>query len=345
MQPAVWLATSMVGSFPQPDWLIDRQALTRAKVPRLRMPSIWRVAPDLLAEAQDDATAAVIAEQERIGIDIVTDGEIRRESYSNLFANSLAGIDPTRTGTVSTGDGTVIPVPLFSGPVRRTGPVETAHVAFLRAHTRRRIKATLPGPFTMSEQAETTHYRDRRGLALDLADAVNAEIKDLFAAGADVVQLDEPWMQRWPERARQYGVEVVNRAVEGVGGTVALHICFGYGQVVSPDKPSRYEFLGELDASAVHQVSIEAAQPRLDLDQLRLLPSKVIILGVLDLYDERVEQPETVAARIRSALERVPPERLIIAPDCGMKYLSRQVARGKLEAMVAGTQLVRDQLN
>ena len=245
---------------------------------------------------------------------------------------------------MSTGDGTVIPVPLFSGPVRRTGPVETAHVAFLRAHTRRRIKATLPGPFTMSEQAETTHYRDRRGLALDLADAVNAEIKDLFAAGADVVQLDEPWMQRWPERARQYGVEVVNRAVEGVGGTVALHICFGYGQVVSPDKPSRYEFLGELDA-AVHQVSIEAAQPRLDLDQLRLLPSKVIILGVLDLYDERVEQPETVAARIRSALERVPPERLIIAPDCGMKYLSRQVARGKLEAMVAGTQLVRDQLN
>ncbi len=339
------LPTTVVGSYPQPDWLVDREKFID-RVPRLRAPEIWRVAPQFLDQAQDDATIVAIHDQERAGLDIITDGEIRRESYSNRFANSLAGLDLSREGKIvlSTPAGTMsVPVPLFSGPVRRPGPVEVRDVAFLRAHTDRRIKITLPGPFTMSEQAETSYYPDREALAMDLAAAVNEEVKDLFAAGADIVQLDEPWMQRFPERARRYGVKVVNHALDGVKGTVALHMCFGYARVV-PNKPSSYSFLAELQDCAVSQVSIEAAQPRLDLSVLKSLPSKVIIVGVLDLNDQQVETPAMVAGRIEAALEYVAPERLVIAPDCGMKYLSRELAFGKLQAMVAGARLVRAKL-
>ena len=339
------LPTMVVGSYPQPDWLIDRGKLSTF-VPRIRVPDLWRIAEPWLEQAQDDATIVAIRDMERAGVDIISDGEIRRESYSNRFSNALAGVDREKTGklTLSNAGSTVtIAVPLFSGSVRRLAPVEVRDIAFLRAHTDRTIKITLPGPFTMSEQSETSHHTDREALAMELADAVNAEVKDLFAAGADIVQLNEPWMQRFPQRAKQYGVKVLNRALKDIKGTTAIHICFGYAAVV-PSKPSSYSFLVELEESAVNQVSIEAAQPRLDLAVLRELPSKVMVVGVLDLGDRSIETPELVAARIEAALKHVPAQRLAVAPDCGMKYLQRDVAFAKLKAMVDGARIVRDQL-
>jgi 5-methyltetrahydropteroyltriglutamate--homocysteine methyltransferase len=339
------LPTMVVGSYPQPEWLIDREKLSHF-VPRTRVPELWRIPERWLEQAQDDATIVAIRDMERAGIDIISDGEIRRESYSNKFSNALAGLDREKEGKltmVNAGRTVDIPVPLFSGSVRRLAPVEVRDVAFLRANTDRQIKITLPGPFTMSEQSETTHHRDREALAMELAAAVNDEVRDLFAAGADIVQLDEPWMQRFPNRAKQYGVRVVNRALEGIAGTTAIHICFGYAAVV-PNKPSTYSFFTELEDCVVNQVSIEAAQPKLDLAVLRELPSKVMIIGVLDLNDKNVEPPEVVAARIDAALKHVPPERLILAPDCGMKYLPREIAFGKLKAMVEGAKIVRARL-
>ena len=341
MNPHQLLPTSLVGSYPQPDWLIDREQLATG-VPRVRKPQLWRVPEPWLEQAQDDATLALILELERAGVDILTDGELRRESYSNRFANALSGIDPTRAGHVIGRDTSRPPVavPLISSPVRRLAPVEVRDLRFLRAHTERPIKVTLPGPFTLSEQAENAYYPDRRALALDFAAALNGEIGELFAAGADVVQLDEPWMEARADNARQYGVEVVNRALEGISGTTALHICFGYA-FVTPSKPNHYNFLAELEGTAVRQISIEAAQSNLDLAVLRELPSKTIILGVLNLRDPVVESAATVAARIEAALRHVSAERLVIAPDCGMKYLARPVALGKIKAMVEGAALVR----
>jgi len=346
MTPQTLLPTMVVGSYPQPDWLINRERLSKF-VPRTRVPELWRIPEQWLEQAQDDATIAAIREMERAGIDIISDGEIRRESYSNKFSNALTGIDREKEGKltfINAGRTVSVAVPLFSGPVRRLEPVEVRDVAFLRAHTDRTIKITLPGPFTMSEQSETRHHRDREALAMELAAAVNEEVKELFAAGADIVQLDEPWMQRFPERAKQYGVKVVNRALDSIIGTTAIHICFGYAAVV-PQKPSSYSFLAELEGSVVKQVSIEAAQPRLDLAILRELPSKTMIVGVLDLGDRGVETPDAVAARIEAALKHIPAERLMVAPDCGMKYLPREVAFGKLKAMVEGAKIVRARLS
>jgi 5-methyltetrahydropteroyltriglutamate--homocysteine methyltransferase len=338
------LLTSVVGSYPQPDWLIDRALLTKMMAPRIRVSQVWRVAPEALEEAQDEATLEAIREQERAGIDIITDGEIRRESYSNRFANALDGIDDKRVGEIVGRTGNKIPVPIVSGPIKRRGPVEVRDVKFLRAHTDKIVKITVPGPFTMAQQAVDEHYRDERSLALAYAEAVNEEVHDLFAAGADIVQLDEPWLQARAEGARRYGVEVVNRALAGVRGTTALHICFGYAALVK-DKPARgYSFLSELENSAVDQISIEAAQPKLDLGILRALRTKAVHIGVIDLNDRNVETPHQVATRIRAALEVVPAERLIVTPDCGMKYLPREVAFGKLQALVAGAELVRAEL-
>ncbi len=340
------LPTMVVGSYPQPDWLIDREKLSTF-VPRTRVPELWRIPERWLEQAQDDATIVAIRDMERAGVDIISDGEIRRESYSNKFSNALAGLDREKEGKLSlvnAGRTVSVAVPLFSGPVRRLAPVEVRDVAFLRANTDREIKITLPGPFTMSEQAETIHHRDREALAMELAAAVNEEVRDLFAAGADIVQLDEPWMQRFPSRAKQYGVKVVNRALEGIRGATAIHICFGYAAVV-PNKPSTYSFLSELEGCFVNQVSIEAAQPKLDLAVLRDLPSKVMIVGVIDLGDKNIETPDAVASRIEATLKHVPAERLILAPDCGMKYLPRATAFGKLKAMVEGANLVRARLH
>jgi 5-methyltetrahydropteroyltriglutamate--homocysteine methyltransferase len=336
------LPTTLVGSYPQPEWLIDRAKLSK-QVPRVRAHDLWRVDPQRLDAAQDDATLIAIRDQERAGLDIITDGEQRRESYSNRFATALAGIDldnpgktPNRTGGFST-------VPRVVGPIRRKHPVEVRDVEFLRANTDRTIKMTVPGPFTMSAQCQNDFYDDEERLALDYAAAVNAEIKDLFAAGADVVQIDEPWMQSRPEKARKYGIKALDRALAGVGGTTAVHICFGYAAVVK-DKPSGYSFLPEFERSAVDQVSIEAAQPKLDLSVLQQLPSKTIILGVIDLSDLTVEGPETVAARIRKALPFAPADRIVVAPDCGLKYLPREVAFGKMRAMVEGAEIVRREI-
>jgi len=339
------LPTTVVGSHPQPDWLIDRDRLET--VPRVRIPEVWRVPPELLHEAQDDATVLAIGELERSGVDIVSDGEIRRESYSNHFSNALGGID-AQPGIVRIAvDGGVreIAVPCFSGPVTRRGPVEVSNAQFLVAHTDRITKMTLPGPFTMSRQAVSTHYEDRRDLALALADAVNEEIRDLFATGVDIVQLDEPWMERFPDEARRYGVEALMRALRGVDGTTALHMCFGYAAAVR-SKPSRYHFLAELEDTPLHHISIEAAQPQLELASLAgVLPSKRLVVGVLDLADPRIEAPRTVAERIERALEVVAPERLMVGPDCGMKFLPRACALDKLSAMVEGAAIVRRRLN
>jgi len=343
MSEAMLLPTTVVGSYPQPDWLIDRENLAKRTPPRVRAHEVWRIPQPWLEQAQDDATIVAIHEMESAGVDIISDGEMRRESYSNRLANALGGIDRERPGSAITRSGRTDVVPLVSGPIRRLAPVEVRDLAFLRAHTTRKVKITLPGPFTMTQQAENAHYPDQESLAMAYAAAVNEEIKDLFAVGADVVQIDEPYMQARPELARQYGLAALNRALEGVSGTTAVHLCFGYAYIMK-DKPTGYSFLPELERCLADQVSIEAAQPKLDLSILRELPSKTIILGVLDLNDPAVESAATVAARIRAALEFVAPERLVVAPDCGMKYILRDIAQAKLKAMVEGTRIVRDAL-
>jgi 5-methyltetrahydropteroyltriglutamate--homocysteine methyltransferase len=335
------IPTTLVGSYPQPDWLIDRERLLSNLPPRVRARELWRVPEPFLAEAQDDATALAIRDFERAGLDILTDGEIRRESYSNRFATALEGMDIDNPAMVLGRTGKKNSVPRVVGRIRRTRPVEVDDLRFLRANTERPVKITLPGPFTMSQQAANEAYPESAGLALDLAVAVNDEIRDLFAAGADVVQLDEPWLQARSDEAREYAVAAINRAVEGIEGTTALHTCFGYAHVVT-DKPPGYSFLAELNDCTVDQIAIESAQPRLDLSILRGIRDKTVILGVLDLSDD--SPPETadeVAARIEGALAFIEPERLQVAPDCGMKYLSRDVAFAKLTALVEGAARVR----
>jgi 5-methyltetrahydropteroyltriglutamate--homocysteine methyltransferase len=336
------LPTSLVGSYPQPDWLIDRQRLSKI-VPRVRLPNLWRVAPAELEEAQDDATVLAIRDQERAGLDIITDGEQRRESYSNRFATALEGIDLDNPGRTPNRVGGFSTVPRVVGRIRRRHPVELRDLQFLRANTDRPVKITVPGPFTMAAQCQDDYYGDEETLALDYAAAVNAEIKDLFAAGADIVQIDEPWMESRHEKAKRYGIKVLDRALDGVKGTTAVHICFGYAAVV-PDKPPAYHFLTEFEQSRIAQVSIEAAQPRLDLAVLKQMPSKTIIVGVIDLADKTVEAPQTVAERIRKALAHIPPDRVVVAPDCGLKYLPRDVAYGKMCAMVEGAKIVRKEI-
>ncbi len=339
---ATLLPTVLVGSYPQPQWLIDRTRLSKM-VPRVRMDDLWHFSGSELRAKQDEATLLAIHDQERAGLDIISDGEQRRESYSNRFATALSGIDTGHPGIAINRLAKPIPVPRVAGKIERDGPVLVRDLEFLRAHTKKSVKMTIPGPFTMSKQAQNDFYSSDEEMALDFAAAVKAEIKDLFAAGADVVQIDEPWMQQHPNAARAYGLKALNRSLDGIKGTVAVHLCFGYAAVVH-EKPSGYSFLPELDACKATQISIEAAQPKLDLSVLTKLPSKSIILGVIDLSDPAVETSETVAARIRKALPYVAPERLMIAPDCGMKYLAREVAFGKMQAMVGGAEIVRREL-
>ena len=337
------LPTSLVGSYPQPEWLIDREKLSHQMPPRVRAAELWRIPSPWLEQAQDDATLLAIRQQEAAGLDIITDGEIRRESYSNRFATALDGLDLDHPGTVTTRSGHRALVPRVVGKISRRYPVEVCDLRFLRARTLRLVKITVPGPFTMSQQAQNEHYCNEAEMALDYAAAVNAEIKDLFAAGADIVQIDEPYMEAHPEKARRFGLASLERALDGVTGTTALHICFGYAALV-PGRPARYSFLSELEASPVRQISIETAQSCLDCSVLAKLASKTIILGVLDLSSCEIETADVVAARIRRALPFLSPERLIIAPDCGLKYLPADVAFGKMQAMVEGAQKVRAEL-
>jgi 5-methyltetrahydropteroyltriglutamate--homocysteine methyltransferase len=338
------LLTTVVGSYPQPDWLLDRAALGSRLPPRVRARELWRVAPEFLEQAQDDATVAAIRDMERAGVDILTDGEIRRESYSNRFATALEGMDIENPGVALDRTGHPNPVPRVAGPIHRRNPVLVRDLRFLREQTERPIKATVPGPFTMSQQAQDDYYRDEEALAMALADAVRAELADLFAAGADVVQIDEPYLQARPEQARRYALAAINRAVCGAPGTTVLHTCFGYAHVVH-QRPDGYPFLEELADADVDQISLESAQQRVDLSILSALRHKVVVLGVLDLDDDSpVETVEDVASRIRAALQFVDAERLILSPDCGMKYLRRQTAFAKLRAMTQAAALVRGEL-
>jgi 5-methyltetrahydropteroyltriglutamate--homocysteine methyltransferase len=339
----VLLPTTVIGSYPQPDWLIDREKLRGTLPPRVRARNLWRVEEPYLAQAQDDATALAIADQERAGLDIVTDGEIRRESYSNRFATALEGLDIDNPAMVPGRAGGTNAVPRIVGPVRRTRPVEVDDLRFLRARTDRTIKITLPGPFTMSQQAYNEAYDDEAELAMDFAAAVNEEVHDLFAAGADVVQIDEPWLQSRAEKARDFALPAIDRALAKAPGTTALHTCFGYAHIVH-DRPPGYPFLAELASCAADIIAIEAAQPRLDPAVLEPLAGKTVIVGVLDLDDPTAETPEHVADRIRAALAVIPPERLQVGPDCGMKYLPRELAFAKLRALVEGARAVRASL-
>ena len=337
------LPTTVVGSDPQPDWLVDRALLSKG-VPRVRQQAIWRIPEPLLEQAQDDATIVAIREIERAGIDIVSDGEIRRESYSNRFATALDGVDIAQPALITDRYGNQTAVPRVVGRVRRTRPVELRDMQFLRRHTDHPAKITLPGPFTMTQQARNEFYRDVESLAMDFAAAVNAEARELEAAGADLIQLDEPWLRNDPEGAKRYAVPAINRALEGLRVPTALHLCFGYAAVVKHQKPTGYSFLPQLAATTAQQISIEAAQPRLDLGVLSDLAGKTIILGVIDLGDPAIETVDQVAERIRAGLARVPAERLVAAPDCGMKYLPRETAFGKLRALVDGARAVRAQI-
>lgn len=337
------LPTSLVGSYAQPDWLIDRARLKDRFPPRVRARELWRLAPEFLEEAQDDATVWAIHEQERAGLDIITDGEIRRESYSNRFATALDGVDLINHGTALDRSGHPNPVPRVVGPIRRRHAMQVRDVEFLRRHTCKPIKITVPGPFTMSQQAQDDYYNDPEALAMGYAAAVNEEVKDMFAAGADYVQLDEPYLQARPDAARQYGRQALERALDGVTGNTALHICFGYAAIIHK-RPNGYSFLAELADTSVQAISIETAQQNLDTSVLKSLAGKTIILGVIDLSTDYAESPETVAERIRRGLAYVEPERVVIAPDCGLKYLPRDLAFAKMQAMVAGAAIVREEV-
>jgi 5-methyltetrahydropteroyltriglutamate--homocysteine methyltransferase len=341
--PLPLLPTALVGSYAQPDWLIDRAKLAGRFPPRVRAKELWRVEPALLAQAQDDATELAIRAQERAGLDLLTDGEIRRESYSNHFATALEGVDVDNPGSALDRSGHPNPVPRIIGPIHRPHPVQVRDLEFLRAQTDRPVKMTVPGPFTMSQQAQNHHYPDLESAAMDYAAAVNAEIRDLFAAGVDVVQVDEPYLQARPDAARAYGLAALNRALNGVRGTTAVHLCFGYAAIIH-ERPPGYSFLPELADCPVDQIAIETAQSRLDLGMLADLSDKTIILGVIDLSTAEVETAEAVAARVRRAYPYVPPDRLVIAPDCGMKYLARKAAEGKMRAMAAAAALLRADL-
>ena len=338
------LPTSLVGSYAQPDWLIDKEKLAGRFPPRVRATELWRVDEQYREEAFDDATLLAIRDQENAGLDIITDGEMRRESYSNRFATALEGVDLENHGTALDRSGEPTPVPRLTGKIRRMHAVETRDVEFLRANTDRMIKITVPGPFTMSQQVQNDYYDDEAEMAHDYAVAVNAEIKDLFAAGADIVQIDEPYMQARPEKARAYGLDAVKTALDGVNGRTALHICFGYAALIH-ERPEGYNFLPELAETSLNDVSIETAQSNLDCKVLEKLDGKTIILGVLDLSTHDIEDSETVAQRIRRALPHVPAERLVIAPDCGLKYLPRDIAFGKMKAMAQGAAIVREELS
>jgi 5-methyltetrahydropteroyltriglutamate--homocysteine methyltransferase len=336
--------TTLVGSYPQPEWLIDRQKLAGRFPPRVRARELWRIPEQWLAQAQDDATVLAIRAQEQAGLDIVTDGEIRRESYSNRFATALEGVDIDNPGSALDRSGHPNPVPRVVGRIRRKHAVQVDDLLFLKRHTQRQVKVTVPGPFTMAQQAQIDFYGgSREQAALDYAAAVNEEIRDLFAHGADVVQLDEPYMQARPDDARAYGLKALNRALEGVTGTVAVHICFGYAAIIH-QRPSGYSFLPELAECSCAQVSVETAQSNLDCSVLGHLRNKKILLGVLDLSDMNAETPGQVAARIRRALPYVDARNVIVAPDCGMKYLPQDVADAKLRAMVEGARIVREEL-
>jgi 5-methyltetrahydropteroyltriglutamate--homocysteine methyltransferase len=338
-----FLPCTIVGSYAQPDWLIDRDKLKGRFPPRTRARELWRVDQAYLHEAQDDATRIAIQDQERAGLDIVSDGEIRRESYSNHFATALDGVDLDNPGRALDRSGEEVFVPRIVGPIRRRGPVGVEDVKFLRANTDRAIKFTVPGPFTMAQQAQNDHYASIREAALGYAAAVNEEIRDLFAAGADVVQIDEPYMQARPDAAREYGIEVLNRALDGVSGTTCVHICFGYAALIH-ERPEGYSFLPELAAACCDQLSIETGQSNLDCTVLEALPDKTILLGVLDLSSNDVESVETIKARVRRALDHVDPQRVILAPDCGMKYLTREAAFGKLAAMARAASELREEI-
>ncbi|MBX6425213.1 MAG: 5-methyltetrahydropteroyltriglutamate--homocysteine methyltransferase [Variibacter sp.] len=342
--PQHLLPTTVVGSYPQPDWLVDRAMLSKS-VPRIRMTALWRIPEPFLEQAQDDATILAIRDMERAGIDIITDGEIRRESYSNRFATALEGIDIQNPGRIRNSVGGYSEVPRVVGRIRRTRPVEVRDMQFLRRNTEKPAKITMPGPFTMSRQAQNDYYKDEDEMVMDYAVAVNEELRDLQAAGADVVQLDEPWLRNDPEAAKRIAVKAINRALEGITVPTVVHLCFGYAAVVpGATKPSGYSFLPQLADSIAETISIEAAQPKLDLGVLRELSGKKIMLGVLDLGDPAIETPQVVADRIRAGLNYVAPERLIPAPDCGMKYLSRETAFGKLKALSEGATIVRREL-
>jgi 5-methyltetrahydropteroyltriglutamate--homocysteine methyltransferase len=332
--------TTLVGSYPQPGWLLDRSKLLSRLPPRVRAQELWKIPPELLAEAQDDATVVAIKAQEEAGLDIITDGEVRRESYSNRFATALEGVDIDNPGTAMDRAGKPVPVPRIAGRIRRKHPVEVDDLRFLKRHTTRKVKMTVPGPFTMLQQAQNDFYKSDEEAAMDYAVAVNEEIRDLFAAGADIVQVDEPYLQARPDKARQYGLNALNRALEGIKGTTAVHICFGYAAVVH-QRPSGYSFLPEFAGCSCRQVSIETAQSGLDCAVLAKLPGKSIMVGCIDLNDMTVETPPQVAARIKRALPYVPKEQVILAPDCGMKYLPREVADAKLRSMVEAARQLR----
>jgi 5-methyltetrahydropteroyltriglutamate--homocysteine methyltransferase len=337
------IPTTLVGSYPQPDWLVHKDILLGSGPPRIRMRDVWRPTEDLLQGAQDDATLVALHDQERAGIDIVSDGEVRRESYFNRFANALDGIDVDNPATVPGRTGKPTLVPRVVGPIKRKEPVQVRDVAFLRAHTDKSIKITIPGAFTMAKMAADEHYGDQEALIMAYAEVLNEEVREMKAAGADVIQIDEPHMQAHPIESNRFGIAAIDRALQGIEGTTVVHLCFGYAYVVS-DKPAGYSFLPELDKCCATAISIEAAEPNLDPAILETLPSKKVLFGVINLGDETVETPELIAERLRGALRHITPDRLIAAPDCGMKYLARDVAFGKLKAMVAGAKIVRREI-
>ena len=337
------LSTTLAGSLPKPAWLAEPEVLWAR----------WRLSGDALAEGQRDAVLASLKAQEAAGIDIVSDGEQSRQHFVHGFLERLEGIDFAQRRRIGIrADRYEADCPTITGPVRRPEPVHGAEVRFARAHTDRRLKFTLPGPMTIVDTLADDHYGDRVKAAFAFAEVLNAEARELADLGVDVLQFDEPAFNVYLDEVRDWGIEALHRAIEGVGCTTAVHICYGYGipaniewKQTLGDEWRQYELtFPHLARSRIDQVALECANSRVPLSLIGLLEGKDVLAGCIDVATDVVETPEDVADVIRAALEFVPPERLFPTTNCGMAPLRRDVAYAKLRTLAAGAALIRSEL-
>jgi 5-methyltetrahydropteroyltriglutamate--homocysteine methyltransferase len=337
------LPTTIAGSLPKPAWLATPEVLWAP----------WRLAGEQLAEGKRDAVLLALRDQEAAGIDIVGDGEQSRQHFVHGFLAGIEGVDMTRRRRIPIRAGRYeADCPTVTGPIRRPAPVHAEEARFARAHTAHRLKFTLPGPMTIVDTVADEHDGDRVRLAMAFARVLNEEARELAALGVDVVQIDEPAFNVYMDEVRDWGIAALERAVDGVACTTAVHVCYGYGIEANiawkrslGDEWRQYELtFPHLARSRIDQVSLECANSRVPMSLLSLLDGKDVLAGCIDVASTHVETPEEVAGVIREALRHVAPERLQPCTNCGMAPLPREVARAKLRALAAGAALVREEL-
>jgi len=338
------LQTMIVGSLPRPTWLAQPGQIYAQ----------WRLEGDMLSEGQDDAVLLAIDDQQEARLSILTDGEQRRRHYIWGFCEGLEGIDYSRMVKIQTRGnryGVMVDAARVVGPLRRARPTMLSALQFLRQHTDKPVKVTLPGPMTTADTLADEHYGSRRALAMDLAKLLNEEACELAENGCDIVQFDEPCFNIYLDEVEEWGIGALERAAQGVRSKTAVHICYGYGigpvlqwKTKNTDWTHYNRTLPLLRNSTISQISVECAASGVDPSVLGLAKGKDLMVGVIDVGTEAIETPETVAARIRIALEYVAPDKLFPSTDCGMAPRSRTAARGKMKALEAGAAMVRGEL-